>query len=150
MTPNIPRLTRLVHVLEALPETSGFDISLYISEQHACGTVACACGWGALDPVLMSEGLRAQATSPDFSEDDEEGEQILVESVSDMSRMAGWHFEVVQVKDGEVIGDESDFFGLSFDRWAELFTSDGYEHLGRPTQARDVATSIREMFGISA
>ena len=57
MTPR-ERLIRLAEVLEARPaEDPHFDLSIY-AVFRGCHTTACAIGWGALDPILMKEGLR--------------------------------------------------------------------------------------------
>lgn len=58
---HIQRLKRLITVLENLrPEQ--FNIRTFGRETN-CGTVACAVGWGALDPELMSQGLSAEPGS---------------------------------------------------------------------------------------
>jgi hypothetical protein len=56
--PNIARLTTLIECLSALPPENKFDISTYGQAQAACGTTACACGYGALYPPLMEQGFR--------------------------------------------------------------------------------------------
>jgi hypothetical protein len=56
--PNIARLTTLIECLEALPPENKFDLANYAEVNPACGTSACACGYGALYPVLMEQGFR--------------------------------------------------------------------------------------------
>lgn len=57
----IRRLKRLVQVLEYVRDTphlvKEFDMKAWSSDVPECGTHYCACGWGALDPVLHKQGL---------------------------------------------------------------------------------------------
>lgn len=56
------RLQRLVTVLEGVRDDPAkakeFDLSYWGVQTPSCGTHLCACGWGAMDPVLSEEGLR--------------------------------------------------------------------------------------------
>jgi len=55
---NRERLERLIVVLEQVErEEKPFNLQLWISHDE-CGTVACACGYTALDPVLSEQGLK--------------------------------------------------------------------------------------------
>lgn len=55
------RLQRLIVVLEAVRDDPAkareFDMARWGQEIPGCGTHYCACGWGAVDPVLSAQGL---------------------------------------------------------------------------------------------
>jgi len=56
MTPR-ERLKYLAeNVLSNVPPAN-FDMFFWKSDRAECGTVACACGWAAMNPVLNQEGL---------------------------------------------------------------------------------------------
>lgn len=58
---HIKRLERLVTVLERVQadpkKRRRFNMSAWAQEIPECGTVMCAVGWGATDPVLKRQGL---------------------------------------------------------------------------------------------
>lgn len=87
MTPR-QRLIRLRDILRARPKADpNFDISVYVSERR-CGTVACAIGWGAMDPVLNAEGLKLdEAGVPDIN-----GSINVLKGLQEFFRLSNPHY----------------------------------------------------------
>ncbi len=59
---NTKRLKRLLLVLERVQadpkKRREFDLSVWGEKTPDCGTHMCACGWGAVDPVLNKQGFK--------------------------------------------------------------------------------------------
>ena len=75
---NVLRLTHLITVLERVErERLGFNMEKWYADRVPCGTVCCAGGWAALDPVFNAEGLRTHhfISTPNF--DDHAGYEAL-------------------------------------------------------------------------
>jgi hypothetical protein len=121
---NIERLERLVTVLEGVAadpqKRHHFDMGTWATEREKCGTTACACGWGAADPVLKAQGLAlvpAQA-------------RYLVKGIVYMD---------IAYEDALGMDAVAAFFGISFDDAVWLF--DEVEYIGDERNDDDVPAS---------
>lgn len=120
---HVQRLKRLIKVLEGLrPEQ--LDLNVY-AKKTDCGTVACAVGWGAMDPELASQGLELRGCVSDkvfyISFDGEDGRSAI-----------------------------KSFFGLSWSDtrifYGEHYLKESYSHYWQPDiTAQDVIMEIKNL-----
>jgi hypothetical protein len=108
------RITHLITVLERVSERR-FNIETWRNSK-ACGTVCCAGGWAALDPVFNKQGLSIPGTRPKF---DGEHETLL-------------DFEALQM-----------FFEISEDETFQLFSA--YQYQNKRATPADVIARIRKL-----
>ena len=121
---NVPRLQHLLTVLENIsPEK--FDLENWTAHETPCGTVACACGWAAMDLEFQEQGLYLSAGIPALRVGDR--------------RLASW--PAVE-----------HCFGLTYQEAQYLFADEAYgghpaenSYVGSGTTTADVIARIREL-----
>jgi hypothetical protein len=132
--PNIEHLTKLLEVLSELPPEQTFDLAEfagfhdsegYVSEpDEACGTVACACGYGALHPYFMDLGFRLVASNrlvPHFEVNSIEHFNTLVKEERQM-------FFNIRFADKGGVDAAMEFFGISVSQFEHMFHTVGYHN----------------------
>lgn len=129
---NLARLNRLVVVLEEVAadpkKARDFDMGTWATETQSCGTHACACGWGAMDPELQKEGLRL----------------VEYDAARPPRRMK------LVYGDDTGFDAAASFFGLTAHRAAYLFDRDEYRHDSNNCEEVDEEEIVIERVKIAA
>lgn len=140
--PNIPRLLRLIEVLEQVErEKRPFYLGLWV-DSWICGTVACACGYAALDPGLAAQGLQLLAN---LKNDD--GYIIEHHNMSAVPIPEGYHVDDgwIEFEDHMGMDAAAEFFGIDYDTAVNIFDINGYDGPTEDITPSDVVSKIRTL-----
>ena len=133
------RLNRLIYVLQNVPKRR-FDL-----DSWSCGTTACACGWAAVDPVLMKEGFRLEANWYDDKADKDRSKKVKTqEEIIELNdREGAFNLRIEPAYKGETDWDAAEkFFKLTAEEAIWLFSPWKYQ---RTTRTSDVIKRIKKI-----